>query len=158
MEFVKIETTTYGNKRFSFEIESEGLYKINCLSGVPIESLDKIYEVCIMDNYLILLTEDRDLRNGFRPTPFIKEDRSENNVLVYDLCGNFLWNIGSVVGDIKMPFDSISCVFKSETEDEYGITLPCVSDVLLKCTAGGFTFIIDTDNKTLLAKISGKAR
>lgn len=158
MEFVKIETITYGKKHFSFEIELEGLYNINCISGLPINSLDKICELCVLDNHLILLTEDRDLRNGFHPTPFMKDDRNTNNVLAYDLCGNFLWNIGSVVGDIKMPFSSISCVLKSEAEIEYGITFPCISDVLLKCIAGGFTFIIDVSNKTLLSRISGKAK
>lgn len=158
MGFIRIETVTCINKRFAFEIESEGLHKINCLSGLAIESPDKIYEICIMNDVLAVRTEDRDFRNGFQHVSFVKEDRSENNILVYDWHGTFLWNIGSVVGDIKMPFSSVSCILKAEAENEFGITLPQDTDTLLKCIAGGFTFIIDAINKKMLYKTSGQVK
>lgn len=158
MDFIKIETITQTNKHLAFEIPSEGLYAINCLSGVSIELLDKIYELCIINDYLVLITEDRDLRNGFHPTSFVKDNRCENNVVAFDFNGGFLWNIGSIVGDIKMPFNSISCILKSEAEIEFNVKWPEANDILLRCIAGGFTFIIDVGNKKLLLKLSGNVK
>lgn len=158
MEFVTIETITSGNKRCVFTIGTEGLYNINCISGIQIELLDKISRICIMDNYIILKTEDRDFRNGIWPVPFLKDERIENNVLVYDLNGNFLWNIGEVVGDIKMAFDNISCMFKSDAEKEFEEDFSNTSDILLECIAAGFTFIVDVGNKKLVSRVSGRVK
>lgn len=158
MGYIKIETVTSIKDRFSFEIESDGLYKINFLSGLAVESLDKICEICIFHNILVLRTEDRDFRNGFQHVSFLKDDRSENNIIAYDLCGSFLWNIGSIVGDIKMPFSSVSCVLKADVEKDFGVTVPGSADVLLKCIAGGFIFIVDAINKKMLYKFSGKVK
>lgn len=158
MGYIKIETITSDNERVAFEIESEGLYKINCLSGLPIESLDKICEICIFHGIIVLRTEDRDFRNGFWPAPFLKDNRSENNIMAYDLRGNSLWNIGNIVGDIKMAFDCVSCVFKENAEKDLGITITCETDILLECVAGGFVFIVDAVNKKLLYKLSGRVK
>ena len=155
--YVRITAMTSGKNFVSFEIESEGLYKIHSL-GVPIESLDKICTVCIMDKCLVLKTEDRDFRDGALTAPWIKDDRSINNVWAYDFDGTLLWNIGSIVGDIKMAFDGISCTLKSNAELEYGLKFPGASDVLLIGIAAGFTFIIDVENRRLLAKIAGKVK
>ncbi len=156
--YISVHTITNGNKRITFEIESEGLYKIHCSSGLCIEVPDMICQICILDDYFIIETEDRDFRNGIRPVPFRKDDRSENNVLAFDSKGNFLWNIGSIVGDIKLAFDNIYCIFKSEAKDVFGITQPDIPDVLLHCTAAGWTFIIDIEKRKLLRKIGGMVR
>lgn len=158
MGYIKIETVTSNKERFAFEIESDGLYKINCLSGSAIETLDKTYEICILPDILILRTEDRDFRGGFHHASFLKEDRRENNIIAYDLLGNFLWNIGSIVGDIKMPFSAVTCILKADAEKDFGITIPCGSEILLECIAGGFVFIVDAINGKLLYKLSGKAK
>ena len=158
MGYIKIETLTSNKDRLAFEIESDGLYKINFLSGLSIESLDKICEICIFHSILVLRTEDRDFRNGFQHVPFFKDDRSENNIAAYDLHDNFMWNIGNIVGDIKMPFSSISCVLKTDAENDFGITIPGSVDVLLQCIAGGFIFIVDAINNKMLYKLSGKVK
>ncbi len=158
MGFVIIETITDSNCRFGFEIASERLCKINCLSGVTVESLDEIYEICIFQDYLVLLTEDRDFRKDCRNAPAVKDNRCENNIFIYDLHGTYLWNIGDVVGDIKMPFRSISCIFKAEAEMEYSISLPNSANTFLKCIAGGFAFLIDIPNKKLLCKTAGSIK
>lgn len=158
MGYIKVETVTSTKDRFAFEIESDGLYKINSLVGLAVESLDKIYEICIFRNILVLRTEDRDFRNGFQHGSFLKDDRRENNIIAYDLRGNFLWNIGSIVGDIKMPFSSISCILKADAEKDFGVTMPGGTDVLLKCIAGGFIFIVDAINNKMLYKLSGKVK
>ena len=158
MGYIKIETVTSNKERFAFEIEYDGLYKINCLSGLAVESPDKICEICIFHNIFVLRTEDKDFRTGFQHVSFLKDDRSENNVLAYDLRGNFLWNIGSIVGDIKMPFSSVSCVLKADAEKEFGVKIPGSTDIFLKGIAGGFVFIIDAVNKKMLYKLSGKVK
>lgn len=88
----------------------------------------------------------------------MKDDRSDNNIIAYDLRGNFLWNIGSIAGDIKMPFSSVSCVLKSDAEKEFGVKIPGSTDIFLKGIAGGFVFIIDAVNKKMLYKLSGKVK
>lgn len=158
MGYIKIETVTSNKERFAFEIESDGLYRINCLSGLAVESLDQICEICIFYNILVIRTEDRDFRNGSQQAPFLKDDRSVNNILAYDFHGNFLWNIGSVVGDIKMAFSSVSCVLKADAEKDLGITIPGDTEILLKCIAGGFVFIVDAISNKMLYKLSGKVK
>lgn len=156
MGFIYIEVATNPDKKFICEIESEGIYKINCLYGPIIETPDKIYQICITSDFLIVLTEDRDFRNGALTAPFIKDERRENTISVYDWKGAFLWNISEAVGDIKMPFTSVSCLSKIEAEKEFGITLPDRIDYALKCNAWGCIFIVDVKNKKLLYKTAGK--
>ena len=57
-----------------------------------------------------------------------------------------------------MPFSSISSVLKSEAEIECGVRWPEANNILLKCIAGGFTFIIDVKNEKMLYKIGGKVK
>ncbi len=158
MGYIKIETVTCSNERFAFEIESDGLYRINCLSGAVVESLDKICEICIIRDILVLRTEDRDFRNSFKHVPFLKDNRSENNILAFDLHGNFQWNIGSIVGDIKMAFSSVSCISKADAERKFGILIQSDTEMLLMCIAGGFIFLIDAINQRLVYKLAGKVK
>ena len=92
MGVIRIETVVDIENKFSFEIESEGLYDINCLpSAKHIVSPDKIYEICIANGILIIHSEDRDFRDGFRcGIPFIKENRQENNINAYDFHPNHM--------------------------------------------------------------------
>ncbi len=158
MGFIKIETMIGGNEKISFGIESEGLYKINCYSGQLFESLDRISEICIINNLFVVRTEDRDFRNGAQHAPIEKDERRENNVWIYDYYGSFKWNIASVLGDIKMAIDNISCISKENAEKEFCIELPKESESLIKCTVRGMTYIIDVVNKKLLYKVAGRVK
>ena len=158
MGFIKIETMIGGSEKISFGIESESLYKINCYSGQLFESLDRISEICIINNIFIVRTEDRDFRNGAQNAPFIKDERRENNVWIYDYYGSFKWNIANVLGDIKMAIDNVSCISKEKAEKEFGIMLPTDSEALIHCTALGFTYIIDVKNIKLLYKVAGRVK
>ena len=155
--FVKIDAITKGDKKFSSEIETEGLYTLNCSSGVKIELLDKICQICISDDVVVIRTEDREFRNGCQCAPFVKDDRLENNVIAFDLQGNKLWNIGEIVGDVKMAFDSISYITSADAEREFGIKTEQTHN-LFKCICAGFIFIIDASNRELLLKLSGKVK
>ena len=157
MGFIRIVTMMGGNEKISFEIESEGLYKINC-SGRMIELLDRISTICIIDNIFVVETEDRDFRNGALHAPFIKDERMENNVWIYDYYGSFKWNIASVLGDIKMAIDNVSCISKEKAEKEFNIKLPQECKSLIRCTAAGMTYIVDVENKKLLYKVAGRVK
>ena len=158
MGFIRIETVSNGGSKFSFEIESEGLFAINCFTDTRIESLDRIYEICVANEILIVRTEDRDFRNGLENVSFVKDNRRENNINAYNWQGNHLWNIGDLVGDIKMPFSGVTYISPEEAEEEFDIKLHNHLGTLFKCIAGGFTFIIDAHNKAMLLKIPGKVR
>lgn len=157
MGFVKVETVN-NNKKFIMEIESNGLYAINCLLGKNVEFLDKILDICITDDFLLVRTEDRDFRNGCQSASWLKENREENNINAFDWQGNHLWNIGELVGDIKMAFDGITHITSSKANIELGTDIESDSQYLFKCVSGGFAFIIDAQNKKMLYKISGKVR
>ena len=155
MEFVRIETIMNGEKK-SLEIATDGMYVLNCSSGKKIEFLDKICGICISDEVILVRTEDRDFRNGFQSgVPFVKDNREENNVNAFDWQGNHLWNIGELVGDIKMAFDGMTYTTPDEVNREFGITPKSCSN-LYKCISGGFVFIIDTKSAKLIYKIGGK--
>ena len=157
MEFIRIETVTKDGKKFSSEIETEGLYKLNCTFGKSIEMLDKITVICISDGILIIRTEDRDFRDGRQTAPIIKDNREENNINAFDYQGNHLWNIGEIVGDIKMQFDSITHLSVEEAKKQYEINCKTTSN-LFKCISGGFVFVIDANDKKLLLKVTGGAK
>ncbi len=157
MGTVKIESINK-DKKFAMEIESDNLYAINCLAGKNIEFLDKIREICIAEEIILIRTEDRDFRNGCQSVPFVKDNREENNVNAYDWQGNHLWNIGELVGDIKMGFDGITHITPVEAKREFGIRPPFNAQCLFSCVSGGFVFIIDAKNKKMLCKISGCVR
>ncbi len=156
MGFIKVETMLDGDKRFAFEIESAGIYQVNCLSRTPIETLDKIYQICIVRDMVIIRTEDRDFRNGRLFASWQKDNRMENNILAYDWQGTKLWNIGEIVGDIKEAFLGFSAISHKQVAEEFGIELPDGAGQLLRCHAGCRAFIIDATNKSLIYKYSGK--
>ena len=111
-----------------------------------------------MDDFLLVRTEDRDFRNGAQSATWVKDNREENNNNAFDWQGNHLWNIGELVGDIKMQFDAITHITPIEAKREFGLRLKKNAQSLFKCISGGFVFIIDAQSKTMLYKASGKAK
>ena len=90
-------------QKLSFEIKSNGLYQLCGLQHI-IGLQDEINSIFILKDMIIIITEDRDFRHGYRPTSYIKDNRQINNIDAYDWQGNHLWNIGDIVGDIKRGF------------------------------------------------------
>ncbi len=156
MGFIQIETVLDDESRFRFEIESQGLYAINCLSRTPIVSPDKIWEICILRDMVVIRTADRDFRDGRQFSAWEKEDRRENNILAFDWQGNLLWNIGEIVGDIKQAFQGCCYISHAQVYEEFGIALPDQAGYLLRCIAGCWMYIIDATNRSVLHKVSGK--
>ena len=156
MGTVKIESATR-DKKFVMEIESDNLSAINCRAG-KVEFLDTIRDICIAEEIILIRTEDRDFRNGCLIAPFVKENREENNVNAYDWSGNHLWNIGELVGDIKMAFDGITHITPTEAKREFGIKPKRNARCLFRCVAGGFVFIVDAESRKMLYKAAGKTK
>lgn len=117
-----------------------------CLCSHTIDKSEKVYEISITKDIVIITTE------------YVTGEILTNNINAYDWDGNFLWNIGDIVGDIKMAFDCVSCVFKKNAEKDLGIAISCETDILLECVAGGFIFIVDAINKKLLYKLSDRVK
>ena len=121
---------------------------INCLAG-KVEFLDTIRDICTAEEIILIRTEDRDFRNGCLIAPFVKDNREQNNVNAYDWAGNHLWNIGELVGDIKMAFDGITHITPAEAKREFGIKVKRNARCLFRCVAGGFVFVIDAENRKI---------
>ena len=156
MGTVKIEFATR-DKKFVMEIESDNLSAINCRAG-KVEFLDTIRDICIAEEIILIRTEDRDFRNGCLIAPFVKDNREQNNVNAYDWAGNHLWNIGELVGDIKMAFAGISHITPAEAKREFGIKPKRTAQCLFRCVAGGFVFVVDAESRKMLCKAAGKAK
>ena len=157
MGFVTVESVINKNKHFTMQIESSGLYQLNCGLCKNLLFPDKVLKLSIADDILIVLTEDRDFRNGSVHAPILKDDRRINNIDAYDWQGNHLWNIGDLVGDIKMQFNWMNHISATDARKHYGVRC-APSSSLFACIAEGFVYIIDAKRQLLLYKISGKIR
>ena len=155
MGHINVQILTNG-KKLSFETESNGLYLLNDLLH-PIKTEDKILTALVTDDTIVLRTEDRDFRNGASQAPWLKNDRRINNIDAYDWEGRHLWNIGDIVGDIKMAFNGCSVISNKNLVAEGELHAEKThSENLLICVAGGYRFIIDPSDKTILSKTNGK--
>ena len=157
--WVSFETVGAAGKRTILEIESNGLCKVNfTLSDKILQLPDKICKICVTDDMIVIHTEDRDFRNGQQSAPWVKDNRQINNVDAYDHNGNYLWNIGSIIGDIKMQIDGIYQINAKEAKKEYGVKVRRKQRNLFICTAGGYLMIIDGTQQKLLLKIAGMVK
>lgn len=153
--WIKVETQIEAQK-LAFEIESSDVYQLNTLYHV-IKLQDKICNIYILKDMIIIRAEDRDFRHGGRPTSYIKDNRQINNIDAYDWQGNHLWNIGDIVGDIKMPFDSGCLTTKASVQQDNPLldVGDCSSD-LFYCIADARRFLIDPIKKSILEIKCGK--
>lgn len=144
--------------KFNILIGDQGLHlyaDVSCLKNLQISdsilnSPDKINEVSITKDLVIITTEDPDFRYGAQQAPLIKNSRKINNINIYDWKGNHLWNIADVVGDIKMAFwggDVVSKCFLKETFNLSDSEL-IEGHSFYTCSAGAKGYVIDlTDRK-----------
>lgn len=143
-------------QKLSFEIKSNGLYQLCGLQHI-IELQDEINSIFILKDMIIIITEDRDFRHGYRPTSYIKDNRQINNIDAYDWQGNHLWNIGDIVGDIKRAFDGGGLTTKASVQQDNRLldVGDCSSD-LFYCIADARRFLIDPIQKSILEIKCGK--
>lgn len=155
--WIGIEVVAAKQARHYYEIPHNGLKILNCTDCKTIEMQDNICRIVFTDELILIRTEDRDFRDGRQQADWIKDNREENNIYCFDTKGNLLWNIGEIVGDIKMAFDCIYHITPGNARKLYGkFVRP--SKYLFHCSAGGFGFLIDAKKKKLLIKKSGMAR
>ncbi len=149
MGAVELEVVIGEESRFWGEFPSEGLNDF-IFSQKHVQSLDKIWKILIAKDIVVIKTEDRDFRNGAQFAPIEKDDRSENNICAYDWDGNFLWNIGQIVGDIKLQFDGFAFISHASAQEEYQLVLSEDCGTLIRCIACAWVFIVDVTNRRLL--------
>ena len=80
--WIKVETQIEAQK-LAFEIESSGLYQLYGLQHI-IELQDKICNIYILKDMIIIRAEDRDFRYGAKTAPFYTDNRRINNLDAYD--------------------------------------------------------------------------
>lgn len=139
------------NKVLRLQLDVSELKKMHINDGF-LDSLDKIYEISITKDLVIVTTEDPDFRNGAKCVPIMKESRRENNITAYDWRGNRVWNIADMVGDLKMSFLGGSVCTIETLKNAVGFDERLVPEGhdLFTCVAEGFLFVIDlTDAKVL---------
>ena len=155
MSWIKIEVQIDAQK-LSFEIESSGVYQFNTRYHV-IKKEDKITAIFLLKDMIIIRTEDRDFHYGAKNVPWFKDDRRINNIDAYEWNGNHIWNIGDIVGDVKMAFDVGSLTTRASVQMQG--TLSTVNDCsfdLFYCYAGPYRYLIDPARGKILEKKSGK--
>jgi hypothetical protein len=137
-------------QKLSFEIKSNGLYQLCGLQHI-IDLQDEICGIFILKDMIIIRAEDRDFRYGAKTAPFYKDDRRINNIDAYDWQGNHLWNIGDIVGDIKMPFDGVDLTTKASAQlDNSLLDVGDCSQDLFYCKADARRFLIDPVQRRIL--------
>ena len=156
MGWIRVETCIDGTKH-CFEIESDA-WKLNFPSGILLDTPDKITQICISKERIVIRTEDPDFRNGNMLAPILKESRRINNINAYDHNGVHQWNIGDLVGDIHMQFDYVTHITAAEAKQLYGVKIHKTKHQLYSCIAEGFVYLIDANDKRLLYRISGEVK
>ncbi len=139
------------NKVLLLQMDISELKKMH-INDAFLDSLDKICEISITKDLVIITTEDPDFRNGAKCVPIMKENRRENNITAYDWQGNRVWNIADIVGDIKMSFFGGSVCTIETLKNTVGFDERLVPEGhdLFTCVAEGFLFVVDlTDAKVL---------
>ena len=155
--WIGIEVVNADQTSNYYEFPHNGLKILNCTAGKSLEMLDNICGIVFTDELILIRTEDRDFRDGRKQADWIKDNREENNIYCFDIKGNLLWNIGEVVGDIKMAFDGMYHITPRNAKKLYGkFVMP--TRYLFHCIAGDFGFLIDGKKQKLICKKSGFGR
>ena len=112
-----------------------------------LDSLDTIYEIAISKDFLIITTEDPDLRNSIT-APLIKDNRSINNINAYAWIGNHVWNVAEIIGDIKATIWSGSLI-TNETASTY-VSIDSSHEFFMCHASNDFSYIIDLTERKLV--------
>lgn len=134
--------------------DAENIKQLSLYAHI-LESPDVIHGIAITKDYLIVMTEDPDLRNS-TSAPLIKKNRSTNNINAYDWAGNHMWNIAEIVGEITASFWGGTVTTKELITDHVGVDPQKINENhdLFVCTAtNDCLYIIDLTEKKLVQKV-----
>lgn len=138
-------------KKIGLNVRSvEELKKLYGLKA-PICTVDRILNVFITKDLIILLKEDRAFRDKSVRYVSYGVDRRINNIEAYDWDGNLVWNIGDIIGDIKFGFLRANVIPGYLFEEFYNRKLPeqYNSHELLYCVANK-VFVIDLSSNEII--------
>lgn len=111
-----------------------------CLCSHLIDRSEKVYEISITKDIVIITTE------------YATQDESgfaTDNINAYDWDGNFLWNIADIVGDLKVPYFGGTVTTKELMRAHHDFDESCCDDSceLFCCSAGNRLYLIDLNDK-----------
>lgn len=138
-------------KKIGLNVRSvEELKKLYGLK-TPICTVDRILNVFITKDLIILLKADRAFRDESVRYVSYGVDRRINNIEAYDWDGNLVWNIGDIIGDIKTGFLRANVIPGYLFEEFYNRKLPeqYNSHELLYCAANK-VFVIDLSSNEII--------
>ena len=125
-----------------------------CLDYATLKSLDPILGVVMTKEYLIVLTEDPDFRDGRTQAPIYVDSVPVNNINAYHWDGTHAWNIADIVGDIRTYF--CGCAARA---NEYVRDVPEVANhpeiwnhEFIRASTMDFFYLIDITDKKLIQK------
>ena len=145
-------------KRVGFSVGNLADIKQLSMFSHILESEDSIYEIAITKEYILVTTQDPDLRNSVH-APLVKDDRSINNINAYDWNGRHRWNIGQIVGDIKAAFWGGTVTTKELLSAHAGIDPDKLVDghELFVCTAtNDRMYVIDLTDRQLIQVVQSR--
>ena len=145
-------------KRVGFSVGNLADVKQLAMFSHILDSEDAIYEIAITKEYILVTTQDPDLRNSVH-APLVKDDRSINNINAYDWNGRHRWNIAQIVGDIKAAFWGGTVTTKELLLTHRGIDPDKLANghELFVCTAtNDRMYVIDLTERQLLQVVQSR--
>ena len=140
-------------KESHFCIDAPEAYEIR-LTYTTLKSLDPILGVVMTKEYLIVLTEDPDFRDGRTQAPIYVDSVPVNNINAYHWDGTHAWNIADIVGDIRTYF--YRC---TPCSSEYVMGVPEVANhpeiwdhEFIEASTADFYYLTDITDKKLIRK------
>ncbi len=140
------------------ELDAAEVYRLGMWAR-PLQSPDRITELNITKELVIVTTEDPDFRGGAQIAPWEKEaPLAVNNIQAYDWQGNPRWNIADIVGQIPYSFQGCSVNAIQQLSQINGVdTSRCdPTHAYLTAHACGFLYLIDLQEGKLVQRISEK--
>ena len=128
------------------------------MSGNILESPDIIYDIAVTKDYIIVTTESLGVRNHMLKH-LDKCDCPINNINAYDWKGNHMWNIGEIVGDIRVPFCGGTVTTKELLVDHAVVDTTRINDdheLYCGTSRDSYLYIIDLTEKKLVQKVQTK--
>lgn len=146
------------HKRISFSLDHLSEIKELAMYAQIMKFPDKICEIAITKEYLIVTTELPGTWGDISKHA-AHSNQAITNINAYDWKGNRVWNISDIVGNIRSPFSGGTVTTKGLIVGHAGVNEAMINDSheLFVCTTmDDFLYIIDLTEKKLIQKVQTK--
>lgn len=143
-------------ERLSFSIGDVKDAKQIAMYAHILESSDRICDISITKDYLIVTTEYPDPQNT-ASAPLIKKNQSTNNINAYDWMGNHIWNIGEIIGDCNVPFSGGTVTTKDSLISDIDASKISQDHEYYICfSKNNYKYIVDLTTKELVQRVHSR--